>query len=216
MLPLIAPAAAAGLASTRMMDDMRIRRLRELLHAPAAAPAIPADDRARQAAVGVLLREAGDPEILLVRRAERAGDPWSGHMAFPGGNRAPTDVDLRDTLVRETDEETGIRLEPADSIVGALDVVEPVSPRLPRIYIAPFVATVPPDTIAEPDQQEIVDAFWIPLSFLRDERNAKDFLLEIDAVPRRFPSVRYGEHVIWGLTHRILRQFLDVAGRAGF
>lgn len=165
--------------------------------------------------MGVLVRPASDPEILLIKRAERAGDPWSGHMAFPGGTRSLSDEDLADTLVRETVEETGIRLERGSSIIGQLDIVAPASPRLPPIHVAPFVASVPHTTLAVPDQREVVDAFWIPLSFLRDERNAREFLLEIDAVPRSFPSFRYRDHVIWGLTHRILAQFIERAEEAG-
>lgn len=200
-----------------MHDDPRLRQLRAILEERVrAAPGTAPPAHARQAAVGVLLRQAADPEILLIKRAERASDPWSGHMAFPGGTRSPADADLAETLIRETDEETGIVLDRPSSIVGPLDIVEPVSPRLPPIYISPFVATVPPETAAIPDQREIVDAFWIPLSFLRDERNARELLLEIDAVPRSFPSVRFREHVIWGLTHRILSQFLEIAERAGF
>lgn len=192
-----------------------MERLRTLLDDRAGAlPEAPAG--ARQAAVGVLLRAAADPELLLIKRAERVGDPWSGHMAFPGGIRSPADSDLADTLIRETHEETGIRLDRSASILGALDIVAPVSPRLPAIHIAPFVATVPAHTAAVPDQREIADAFWIPLSFLRDRSNVREFLLEIDAVPRRFPSVHYREHVIWGLTYRFLTRFLALAERAGF
>ncbi len=188
-----------------------MERLRALLGTTPVPEPAPSTG-ARQAAVGVLLRPAPDPEILLIRRAERAGDPWSGHMAFPGGIRSPADANLAGTFVRETEEETGITLDSSGSILGALDVVAPASPRLPPIYIAPFVAHVPAATIAIPDEREVVDAFWIPLSFLRDERNAREFLLEIEgATPRRFPSVRFREHVIWGLTHRILAQFLELA-----
>lgn len=213
MLP-IAARAPRDLASV-MEEDPRLGRLRELLAARPAPPGRPPRD-ARQAAVGVLLRAVDDPEILLIKRAERAGDPWSGHMALPGGTRSAGDADLRATLIRETDEETGIVLASPASILGTLDIVAPASPRLPRIWIEPYIAAVPVDTNAVPDRHEVMDAFWIPLSFLRDERNAREFLLEIDATPRSFPSVRYGEHVIWGLTHRILTQFLAVAERAGY
>ncbi|MEZ5557393.1 MAG: hypothetical protein R3E86_02440, partial [Pseudomonadales bacterium] len=57
-------------------------------------------DNTRQAAVAVILREvpaAGDcqTEILFIQRAQKDGDPWSGHMAFPGGHLDPTDAHLR-------------------------------------------------------------------------------------------------------------------------
>ena len=193
--------------------DQPLDRLRDRLRRR-TVPAVERPPQGREAAVGVVLRDVSDPEVLLIRRAERAGDPWSGHMAFPGGLSAPDDADLAHTLIRETREETGIVL-PKAAILGPLDPVAPATPRLPPIVIAPFVARVPAGTPATPDLREVVDAYWIPLSYLRDERNAHDFLYEADALRYRFPSVRFGEHVIWGLTHRILQQFLGLADEAG-
>lgn len=170
----------------------------------------------REAAVSLVLRPGDETELLLVRRAERTGDPWSGHMAFPGGTRRPEDADLIATAFRETEEEAGVPLHSIGTLLGALDPVAPATPRLPPILIAPFVVAVPSGTPAIADQNEIVAAHWIPLAFLRDERNADELLLDMDDVRRSFPSVRYGEHLIWGLTHRIMQQFFDVAGRAGW
>lgn len=196
------------------MSDEPLDRLRALL-TDRALPGVTRPRGARDAAVGVILRAVSDPEVLLIRRAERHGDPWSGHMALPGGLRAAGDPDLAHTFVRETREETSITLRLPGSLLGALDPVAPSTARLPPIVIAPFVATVPAGTPATPDQREVVDAFWIPLSFLRDVRNTRDYIYQPDPLKRRFPSVQYGEHVIWGLTHRILLQFLDVANEAG-
>src|SRR5688572_27389789 len=75
------------------------------------------------AAVAIII--APDPDaILLIRRAERAGDPWSGHMALPGGRREPGDLDLLATAIRETSEEVGIRLG-SEQLVGTLEDVVP-------------------------------------------------------------------------------------------
>ena len=55
------------------------------------------------AAVAAILRQAPSGlEVLFIKRAERDGDPWSGHMAFPGGRREPHDSDLYSTALRET------------------------------------------------------------------------------------------------------------------
>lgn len=207
------PQGYTSLYSAAMEVD-GLSRLRDLLATRAVSPPV-VGHGTKEAAVSVVLREAADPELLLIRRAERAGDPWSGHMAFPGGTRRPEDSDLLTTAIRETREEAGIPLDRVGELLGGLDVVRPGTSRLPPILIAPFVMAVPADTAATPDQQEVVDAFWIPLSYLRDERNSRDFLLDLEKERRRFPSVWYGEQAIWGLTHRILAQFLEMAGRAG-
>src|ERR1017187_10973735 len=64
-----------------------------------------------EAAVAIVLARSPEESILLIRRAERQGDPWSGHWSFPGGRRDPQDPDLLHTALRELDEECGIRLE---------------------------------------------------------------------------------------------------------
>ncbi len=164
----------------------------------------------------MLLRPREELEILLIRRAERAGDPWSGQMALPGGRRSPDDANLVATALRETEEETHVPLGRVGALLGPLDEVAPASPRLPPLVIAPFVLGVPPDTQARPDGREVDATLWVPLSALRDEGAVSELLVELGGgASRRFPSLTYGEYVIWGLTHHILTQFLDLAERAG-
>ena len=64
----------------------------------------------RLAAILLALRARadGEPELLMIKRAEAEGDPWSGHIACPGGRMEPGDNDLAVTAVRETMEETGV------------------------------------------------------------------------------------------------------------
>ena len=74
----------------------------------------------RQAAVAIIMRETQrGPEILFIQRAVKEGDPWSGHMAFPGGHKDPVDDSLQDAAMRETLEETGLSLIGSDYL-GAL------------------------------------------------------------------------------------------------
>src|SRR5450631_3467354 len=74
-----------------------------------------------QAAVALLLVSRPD-RLLLIRRAEREGDPWSGHLAFPGGKREAEDASLLVTAIRETAEEVGLRLAPESLLARLADV----------------------------------------------------------------------------------------------
>ena len=104
------------------------------------------------AAVILLLRPAakatageadGSAEVLFIRRAQREGDPWSGHIAFPGGRPAAADPDLLAVAVRETTEEVGIDVLRGGRVLGRLPTVEPQSRRLPPVDVTPFVALAP-------------------------------------------------------------------------
>jgi 8-oxo-dGTP pyrophosphatase MutT (NUDIX family) len=208
----------ADVASTPDRSEMPIDASLELLRtALARRPALGLDRNAGhvEAAVALILRAREDLEVLLIKRAERASDPWSGHMALPGGRRAAEDADLVATAFRESREEVGIDPGATGSLLGALDDVAPASRRLPAIVISPFVAAVPSFTEAVPDGREVQDAVWVPLGALRDEAAVSEVLIEISGGQRAFPSLRFRHYEIWGLTHRILTQFLELAQDAG-
>lgn len=176
---------------------------------PARPALAPRSANTLEAAVALVLREGAGLELLLIKRGERAGDPWSGHMALPGGRRAPSDRDLLETALRETREEVGLELARHGDVLGALDEVEPRSSRLPPIVIAPFVARATPAAVLIPDPAEVAAALWVPVAELRDEAAMGEVLIELEGGPRSFPAIRYRDYEIWGLTHRILTQFLD-------
>lgn len=197
-----------------MIDDPRLMRLRRALeHRPAVRD--PRAPGTREAAVTLVLRPREELELLLIKRAEHEHDPWSGHMALPGGRREPGDADLIATAFRETWEETGVPLFRVGSLLGALDEIRPGNPRLPRIVIAPYVVSVSPDTSASTVSPEVDAVLWVPLTALRDPEAVSEILVELEEGARAYPSLRYRDYVIWGLTHRILMQFLEIAEACG-
>lgn len=196
-----------------MTNDPRFGLIERALSARRFTDTAPSPGRA-QAAVALVLRPREDLELLLIRRAERGDDPWSGHVALPGGRRDSADPDLAATAFRETVEETGISIPHSGRMLGRLGVVTTPS-RLPAIEIVSFVAGVPSDTTLTLDPAEVVDASWIPLSVLRSIEAASEFRIERSGEELTFPSIVHGDYTIWGLTHRILSDFLEVLEGAG-
>ena len=151
----------------------------------------------RSAAVALLLRERGGTvEILVIKRAEKADDPWSGHMALPGGGREPGDEGVYATARRETLEEIGVDLNDG-RLLGRLDDMGPRSAGRELVVSTIVVALdAEPRALAE---QEVAEAFWIPVDRLVDEH------VEIPDFPGSWPAFTYKDrYIIWGLTHRIL------------
>lgn len=162
-----------------------------------------------EASVAVVL--SPDGEVLLIRRAEHPDDPWSGHIALPGGRRDPGDKDRLETAIRETREETGLELR-REQLIGELDDLHPRTPYLPPIVIRPFVFAAP-EAAATTCSVEVVECLWTPLRDLA--ASAGSARVRIKEREVEVPAFRAGGRIVWGLTHRILAQLLELSGLAG-
>lgn len=141
------------------------------------------------------------PDILLIRRAEREGDPWSGHIGLPGGRRDPGDADRLAVALRETREEVDVSLGP-EHLLGELDDLHPRTPTLPPVCIRPFVFGLQERPAARPSE-EVAACYWLPLEDLLSRAATSEVRIGAELVP--VPCFRPAEDiVIWGLTYRIL------------
>ena len=161
---------------------------------------------AREAAVLLLLYERDDGVHLLFQRRSQRVLHHKGEISFPGGARDPGDTGPHHTALRETHEETGV--DPAHvDLLGRIDDVVTTS----NYRVSPFVGWL--DRWPYPfryHEREVAELLEIgvahlhdPASFVEDRRvlGGRDVVL---------PSYRYGEHLIWGATARMLTNFLDV------
>jgi len=188
---------------------MTLERARRAL-ARYAAQEIAAPE-ARPAAVAlILVEQSGGLEALFIKRAARAGDPWSGQVAFPGGRHDPEDRDLLATAIRETREETGVELSDAERL-GVLDDLYPRTPTLPPVRVRPFVFALPARRPLV-ETVEVERAFWVPLARIVEPSVRRDVKLLVGGVERVFPAYDLGDDVIWGMTERILTPFLELLG----
>jgi 8-oxo-dGTP pyrophosphatase MutT (NUDIX family) len=182
----------------------RLVRLRQRL--ADGSPRAEEDSSLLWAAVAVVLIPEPDA-ILLIRRAEREGDPWSGHMALPGGRKDPSDDDLLATVIRETREEVGVTLRP-DQLIGCLDDVVPRTPVLPPIAIRPFVFILPARPLLTLNP-EVASTRWAYLDHLLHPETYHSVRLDIQGESREFPAYQLEDAVVWGMTERILTGLLQ-------
>jgi len=164
-----------------------------------------------QAAVSIVLRAGEEWEVLLIKRAEAEGDPWSGQMALPGGRRDVSDETLLHTAMRETSEETSVSLKETGVYLGRLEPTIPNTVRLPPITIFPFVFGVTSHTHARVSSREVDEVLWVPLGSLLDPKATDTVEIHYqDESSREFPCFRIGERVVWGLTYRILTRIFEL------
>ena len=166
-----------------------------------------------RAAVALILRgDGGGAEILFIERARRPGDPWSGHLAFPGGRIEPRDRGLREAAERETLEEIGLDLRRA-RFLGALGDLG--GDRLP-VVVSCFVYAVD-GCEALRLNHEVADAFWVPLEHLLDPRRHVRAPYLLDGERADHPAVRLlgpGRPLLWGITYRLVARFFRALGCA--
>jgi 8-oxo-dGTP pyrophosphatase MutT (NUDIX family) len=164
---------------------------------------------ARRAAVALVLRGPdAAPEVLLMRRAERADDRWSGQVSLPGGHAEPGDPDLVATALREAREEVGLDLGRDARLVGRLAAVQAKARgELLAMWITPYVFCAREELAPRPGP-EAVEVFWFPLARARAGEFAWTHRYRRAEEERVLPAWRDGERVVWGLTYEILERFL--------
>lgn len=172
------------------------------------------DPNVARAGVAMVLRE-GDAgaELLFIERATREGDPWSGHMAFPGGRFQPGDPDVVHTALRETQEEVGIDLFAAGEVIGRLDELRAVARQRPLdLVITPIVCALRDPVGLRLDAREVESAVWIPLSFFGRPEARVVHRRAIEGIESDYPAYRFAQYTVWGMTHYILDRFLGLIG----
>ncbi|HDQ06611.1 MAG TPA: CoA pyrophosphatase [Candidatus Bathyarchaeota archaeon] len=160
------------------------------------------EDLDANAAVAVLLRVSNQEfQVLFVKRAVKSGDPWSGQTAFPGGKRDPEDRNLKETVVRETLEETGINILVGCRFLGAMEPVR--STQKPEMQILPFVVLLEKKQKIKLNE-ELTEHFWTPLKELAKHEGT------VKLRSREYPAYIIENHIIWGLTYKILQNLLSI------
>jgi 8-oxo-dGTP pyrophosphatase MutT (NUDIX family) len=166
-----------------------------------------------RAAVAAILAPRGtsdDAELLFIKRAEREGDPWSGHVAFPGGRHDPRDATIFDTAVRETMEEVGLDLTTRATAIGRLEDLPAVARgRRTGLVITPIIFALDSEAVTLAPNEEVAATLWVPLGQLARFEGAGTMTYRYLGKDLELPCLRLGEHVLWGLTYRMVTLLLE-------
>lgn len=168
------------------------------------------------ASVAVVLREVGtDLEALFIRRAEHDADPWSGHLAFPGGRLDAEDANARCTAERETIEELGVDLADSNH-ARCLGRLSDVLGHAESIRVSAYVYGISGNPSLRLNH-EIREAFWTPLHHCTDPRrqSVREFSYLDRSMP--LPTIRLLEDddapVLWGITYKFMDDLMSTIGR---
>ena len=181
----------------RSLSDTRAVRMSESDPAAAVAAILVADD---------------DPSLLFIQRVSHDRDPWSGHIAFPGGRIEESDQTSRAAAERETQEEIGLDLREASRIGRLADITGSTIPLCVACHVYGIGALPPLDL-----NYEVEDAFDIRLSSLADRQRWLEADFEIKGERRSYPAIDLGiegKPLLWGLTYRFVLQILTHSGLA--
>lgn len=185
---------------TRALADYPARRLRFRRHL-------------KRAAVAVILRESRQgAEVLLALRAHRAGDPWSGDMAFPGGRvDAEDEASASRAACRETEEEVGLRISRNQGIGRLNDRLTLDHRRSAPMVVSPFVYRL--DYQAELAlNHEIAATRWLPLAWLDERAHRQTMHWRLGRLNVPMPCYHCGEgQRLWGLTLAMLDELRGLA-----
>lgn len=165
----------------------------------------------KRAAVAITVRSGvSGPEILMIQRAVRQGDPWSGHMGFPGGRKDESDASDMACAKRETREEIGFDLDIYGELVCQLsDVNTGWRADRPEMLVAPFVFKVGSTPVFELNH-EVDDTLWVPLSFLLNDANRSRHQWDWRGEVLESDAFTFNDRLIWGLSLMMIDELLQI------
>lgn len=177
-------------------------------HEPRAMPLV--EGPMKKAAVAAVLRQTNELEVLLIVRAEHPKDPWSGHIAFPGGRVDAGDLGPLSAARRETQEEVGLDLHEHGGLLGELSHVPVVNTGRHPMVISPYVFELSGTPELTLETSEVQKTLWVPLSFLEDRSNRSTISRKFKGVSMDMACYHLDEHILWGLTLRMLDELVKV------
>lgn len=145
-----------------------------------------------------------DGHMLMIKRSEREGDPWSGHMAFPGGKEEDQDAGPVETATREAHEELRLELVGASLLGEVTPLRTPFKAKGKVHYVHGYVFDLPEAPGLVPNG-EVQSTHWFELDRLLRGEGRGSF----EWRGWEMPSVTLDGCFIWGMSLRMIDDLLD-------
>lgn len=166
----------------------------------------------RHASVCVLVAEdTSTPHICFIRRAQWDGDPWSEHIAFPGGSRVGDETALQ-TIRREVHEEVGVSIGEDVELAQLPQLRIRLAGREKLLLLDSFVCHLTGPLPPLQCGPEVASAFWTPVSELWDAQNLDHLVLGDRGDTLVYPAIRLPQGTVFGITLRVLTLLSDQLG----
>ena len=172
----------------------------------------PLADAPRHASVCVLVADTTPtPHICFIRRAKWDNDPWSEHIAFPGGSRMEEETAAQ-TVRREVEEEVGIAIAEEAELLPLPRLRIRLAGRERLLLLDSFVCHLTGPLPPLQCGPEVASAFWTPVSELWDAQNLDHLMLDDQGDVLVYPAVRIPQGMVFGITLRVLTLLSDQLG----
>jgi len=149
-------------------------------------------------------------DLVLIHRSNR-GNRHRGEISFPGGKIEPDDISLKDTALREAEEEIGLPRKNV-KILGCLDDF----PTMTKFVITPYVAIINNDQKLIKDDREVQKILKIPIDFFISKKNFREQAVDING--NKFPIFYFNykddeskqTYTVWGATAYMISKFIEI------
>lgn len=163
-----------------------------------------------RASVAIIIRTHEDhhKELLMIKRAERIGDPWSGDMAFPGGKKSHEDPNAYHTALRELEEEIGLPASHLEDAGRLSDQLTKTHSGIRPLVVSSFVFKLNKETSFALNH-EVAETVWLPLSHFKAPANRQTMLWKVRGTQIKMPCYWYQNYRVWGLSLRMIDDLLN-------
>ena len=167
-------------------------------------------DNAKLAGVMVLFypKESEWQMVLIERQSFDERDQHKGQISFPGGKFDPSDADLSNTAIRETQEEIGV----FSQYIQILGSLTPIYISVSNFHVFPYIGIMNFAPIFKPQWSEVKEIIEIPILDLLNPSYQKlsDIQIHKDFVLNDVPCFNMKEKIIWGATAMIISEIADL------